>query len=500
MTQLEEFRQDLYENFLSCADLSAVRCPAQAGASMDLLDALTANTTARSVVELSLNGPFRRGYGSVYTAIDGFFQPDPLQSIQDPRRVYDKRLMGLIAPYLPEPKQNPFWLFGLDVTPAPRPFARTLEDRSFVYQPNTIGGNKPIAIGHQYSTLAFLPEKAQPQAPPWIVPLSIRRVGSIQTGTQVGVKQIEDLLGDETLPFAQDLCVEVADAAYSQVSFLGPLCQAHLDNLVTISRVRGNRILYRPAPPIEKEPGKRGRRPWYGQAFGLKDEGSWRPPDEETEVSYITPRRRHYRVQLEGWKDLLMRGTREYDMHQQFFTLIQCRVFNEKGEQVFQRPLWLLVIGSRREELSLLEIWRAYRQRYDLEHFFRFGKQRLLMNAYQTPDVEHEENWWQIVQLAYLQLWTARSLAQGLPKPWERYLPHQNPEVASPSATQRDFGRILRQIGTPAKVPKPRGKSPGRTPGQRLKPRPRHPACLCVARRQVIKKGAKKPTKAQQAA
>ncbi len=50
MTQLEQFRQDLYEQYLSCAD-----------ASMDLLDALTANTTARSVVELSLNSPFRRG-------------------------------------------------------------------------------------------------------------------------------------------------------------------------------------------------------------------------------------------------------------------------------------------------------------------------------------------------------------------------------------------------------------------------------------------------------
>ena len=480
MTQLEQFRQDVYGQLLNCAD-----------ASMDLVDALTSNTTARSVVELSLNASFRRSYGSVYTAISGFFHPDPFQSDQDARRVYDKRLMGLIAPHLPQPTQRPFWLFGLDVTPAPRPFARTLEDRSFIYQPNTIWGNKPIAIGHQYSTLAYLPEKGQPQAPPWIVPLSIRRVGSMQTGTQVGVKQIEDLLSDDTLPFAQDLCVEVADGAYSQVSFLGPLRQAHLGNLVTISRLRGNRTLYRPAPPIEKEPGKRGRHPWYGQPFKLKDETTWEPPDEETEVSYITPRGRRYRVQLQGWQNLLMRGSREYDMHQQFFTLIRCRTFNEKGEQVFQRPLWLLSIGTRREELSLFDIWQAYRQRYDLEHFFRFGKQRLLMNAYQTPDVEHEENWWQIVQVAYLQLWLARSLAQGLPKPWQRYLPNQHPEVATPSATQRDFGRIIRQIGTPANAPKPRGKSPGRAKGQRLTPRLRQP---------VIKKGTKKPDQAQRAA
>jgi len=480
MTQLEQFRQDMYANLLSCSD-----------ASMDLLDALSANTKARSVVELSLTASFRRGYGSVYRAIDGCFPADLFQSIQDRRRVYDKRLRGLLAPYLPQPKQRPFWLLGLDVTPAPRPFARTLKDRGFIYQPNTIRGNKPVAIGHQYSTLALLPEKFTPQALSWIVPLSMRRVDTTKTGIEMGLSQVEDVLSDETLPFAHDLCVQVEDATYSQVPFLGPLRQAHLDNLVTVARLRGNRILYRPAPPVEKEPGKRGRHPWYGQAFDLKNAATWGPVDEETEIAYLTPRGRHYRVVVQAWQNLLMRGTKDYDMHQQFFSLIHCRVFNEKGESVFQRPLWLLVMGKRREELSLTQIWQAYRQRYDLEHFFRFGKQRLLMNAYQTPDVEHEENWWQIVQGAYLQLWMARALAKGLPKPWERYLPHPNSEVASPSATQRDFGRILRQIGTPAQAPKRRGKSPGRAKGQCQKPRLRYP---------VVKKGSKKPEQAQRVA
>jgi hypothetical protein len=319
------------------------------------------------VVELSLNGPFRRGYGSVYTAIGGFFQPDPFLSIQNQRRTYDQKLLGLLFPYVPAPQQRPFWLFGLDVTPAPRPFARTLQDRGFVHQPNTIRGNKPVAIGHQYSTLALLPEKVQPQTPPWIVPLSTRRVKSDQTGTEVGVKQAEDILCDATSPFADDLCVEVADAAYSQVPFLGPLNKAHLNNLVTIARVRSNRTFYRPALPVEKEPEQRGHPAWYGCPFQLKNETTWDLPDEETEWVYLTPRGRHYRVVIQAWQNLLMRGTKDYKMHQQFFTLIRCRVFNEKGEPVFQRPLWLLVIGKRREELSLIQIWQAYRQRYDLE-------------------------------------------------------------------------------------------------------------------------------------
>ena len=152
--------------------------------------------------------------------------------------------------------------------------------------------------------------------------------------------------------------------------------------------------------------------------------------------------------------------------------------------------MWLLALGPRREELSLHDIWQAYRQRFDLEHFFRFGKQRLLMNAYQTPDVDYEENWWQIVCLAYTQLWLARSQAETLLRPWERYLPQPEAGITSPAQVQRDFGRIIGQIGTPAQAPKPRGYSPGRRQGDQPEGRPRQP---------VIKKGAKSPQKAQKA-
>ena len=201
-----------------------------------------------------------------------------------------------------------------------------------------------------------------------------------------------------------------------------------------------------------------------------------------------------YTVQLEGWHDLLRRGSRPHPMQTHPFTLVRARVVDEAGHPIFTRPMWLTVIGARRQELSLVDIWHAYRQRYDLEHFFRFGKQRLLMDAYQTPETTHEEHWWTLVQLAYWQLWLARDLAEKLPRPWERFHPrfkatrdgrdtesdHSGTVSPSPSDVQRDMARILRQFGTPARCPKPRGKSPGRSPGQRPGKRTRHP---------VIKKG-----------
>jgi hypothetical protein len=160
-------------------------------------------------------------------------------------------------------------------------------------------------------------------------------------------------------------------------------------------------------------------------------------------------------------------------MHEHPFTLVRIVRFDEQGVQVGQQPLWLLVIGERRHELSLSDIYHAYEQRFDLEHFFRFAKQKLLLTDFQTPAAEREEKWWQLVHLAYAQLWMARHVAQSLPRPWERSLSTMRSCRISPTLVQRDFARIIRQLGTPAQPPKRRGYSPGRRKGMKLRPRPR---------------------------
>ena len=484
--QLKQFRQQLYSSLAHRSDTI-----------MDLLDALSSNTTAKSAVELSLNPLFRRGYGSVYDGIQQFFQSVGIETTAEERRAQEQQLMQLIGSYLPKPQQQKYWLLGVDVTPAPRCFAATLTDRGYVYYPNTIASNKPVTIGHQYSALVLFPEKlqasaAQAPAPPWVVPLSLRRVTTAETKRSVGVQQVELLLNDQTLPFHQQLCVQVADSEYSVVSYLGEMTKH--ENLITIARVRSNRVFYETPPPRPASPSN-GHPIWYGTRFDLKDSNTWKEPDQAVQTTYTNHRGRVYSVQLECWQDLLMTGTREYPMHKHPFTLIRARVFDEAEKLVFQRPLWLLAMGQHRDELSLIEDWEAYERRYDVEHFFRFGKQRLLMTDYQTPEVQYEENWWQIVQLAYVQLWLARYLAEAMPRPWERYLPQFQTQTknqeASSSMVQRDFGRIIQEIGTPAKAPKPRGKSPGRTSGHRQKPRKRE---------KVIKKSVSKQTQKTRAA
>ncbi len=75
---------------------------------------------------------------------------------------------------------------------------------------------------------------------------------------------------------------------------------------------------------------------------------------------------------------------------------------------------------------------------------------------------------------AYVNLWSARNLAVVLPRPWETYLTQNESVKVSPSLVQRDFFRIISQMGTSAKSPKRRGYSSGRIKGYKKAPRTRH--------------------------
>lgn len=188
----QQFRHRLYTNL-----------PNRRDTLMDLLDALSSNQTARSPVELSLNPLFRRNYSALYKAVEHFnFNPDGASGLGEDtgspevleQLTKQQSLQQVIAEIIPTPKQRLFYLLGLDVTPIPRPYAQTLEERTFIYQPNPIKGNKPINIGHPYSILSVLPERTDGQAAPWCIPLSAQRVLPTQKGTEVGSAQLENAL------------------------------------------------------------------------------------------------------------------------------------------------------------------------------------------------------------------------------------------------------------------------------------------------------------------
>ena len=430
---------------------------------MDLVDAISSVADGKSVVEYSLAACYRRSYSTIFKA-------------QDEMDLAAMWLPNRLGPYLRRPKTWPFWLLMVDVTPAPRQYADTLEDRGMVYQPEVVKGKLPVTIGHQYSTVAQGLEPEAGVSSSWVLPLLTERVATDEDKEMVGSEQIERLLKDEKLPFGRELTVEVGDTSYSKPAYL----HAHrtFPNLVTVARVRSNRTFYQqyvPTAEVQANPGT-GHPKWYGERFSLADPETWTEPDETRTRQETSRRGKVYQVEIQAWHNLLMPGKHKPNrlpMHEHPFTLVRIVHYDEAGNAAFTRPLWLIVMGQRRHELSLTHIHQAYASRFDIEHFFRFGKQKLRLADFQTPVVSREENWWQLVHIAYAQLWMARHVADALPRPWERNLPAMKQRFISPTLVQRDFARIIRQLGTPAQPPKLRGIAPGRPKGTKLPKRPR---------------------------
>jgi hypothetical protein len=328
-----------------------------------------------------------------------------------------------------------------------------------VYQPTQIAGNKPIAIGHSYSMLAVIPERNEGDAP-WTIPLEMSRVSTESNSIEKGITQLNAVLSNPNLAWSKELCVTVVDSAYGNKNFLSPL-QQH-KNLVIVARSHSNRVFYQ-SPIISETPVGKGHPTWYGARFALKEPDTWSKPNEISQLSCKTRRGRIVNVTITAWSNMLMRGGKGKPTHQFPFTLLRIESFDASGQSLL-RPMWLIVIGARCGELSTVQAYLSYRQRFDLEHSFRFAKQNLLLTAFETTDVEHEQQWVKFVVLAYVQLWAAHALAVSLP--WEKHLISVSSTRISPSKVQQDWFRIISQLGSPAVSPKTRGYSSGRKLGQ----------------------------------
>jgi len=444
--RIQEFRSKLYNFF-----------PKRSDAIMNLLDALTSHGhRCKSIIQLSNVNCFDRQYSSITDAIaDGL-----------PHADFNK-IRKLIYDYATKKSERNYCLFIIDCTPNPRPYARKLVDRHITHFPNPAPGNKPIVIGHQYSALTMLPNNDLDKGKHWVVPISTKRVESCKKGNEVGMAQIVESIN--TLELEQELCVTVGDTLYGTEQCR--ISAGKQGNLVHIFRINSKRNLYSMPTLTGSDTSKKGRKIEFGNKMNLSDVKTHRACDQYEEKTWTNAKGKEYTVQMRRWGDMLLRGSRKYHSSEHPMDLIQIILLNDRKEEVYIRPLWLSVFGTRRNEISLFDAYQSYNSRYDIEHFFRFSKQNLLLDAYQTPDVEHEELWWQFCMLAYTQLYLGKNSIANSAQPWERYLPeyknikNETKSTITPSQAQRGFADLLKIIGTPAKACVARGKTSGRKVG-----------------------------------
>ncbi|MFN0065419.1 MAG: transposase [Chlamydiales bacterium] len=441
--KLQNFRTSLHRLFTKRAD-----------ALFNLLDALSRDGHQfKSVVELSQSVSFERSYNSITDGITrGLSHTD------------FKKTEQLVFDHTRAEKGKPH-LFFTDCTANPRPFAKVMQQRGIVHSPNPAPGNKPICVGHQYSLLAMSPKGERSKNGRWLIPMSMKRVALNEKGNETGVHQVVEMIKE--LGIEDELCINTGDSLYGSEG-----CRKEAvsqENLVQMFRLSNKRKLYQ-TPEYDKVQ-RPGRRKLFGDKVILSNPSTHPKPDAVETVSMTTKKGKTYQVELTFFKNLLIRGSKDFASQEHPLNVVKAVVTDDCGVAVFKRPLWIALIGKRKDEVSPKMAYDTYLNRYDIEHFFRFGKQKLLLDSYQTPEVTHEEDWWRFVPLAYVQLYLANQLSDLLPKPWERYLPnYKNPDEKSglektPSQTQRAFANILEVIGTPAAPSVPRGRPTGRVTG-----------------------------------
>ena len=96
--------------------------------------------------------------------------------------------------------------------------------------------------------------------------------------------------------------------------------------------------------------------------------------------------------------------------------------------KIFQENLFTAVSGMEKDKLSTEQTVIEHQERYGIEPFFRFSKQNLFLESFQTPRDQHLKNWFLIIQLA---IWLLYQVAQEAPKctpKGHQYLPKEKSE------------------------------------------------------------------------
>ena len=343
--------------------------------------------------------------------------------------------------------------YALDGTGWPRPRARTMDDRQYVYLPTSAVNGGSVCVGYPYSLLDWVPE---PNAS-WSLSVSVRRIASWESAKSVGIEQIR-ALNEARKDSKSVLDIVAGDGKYGNAGFLRPL-QGQRCGLVV--RLRKDRVLYR--TPEEPKVRKRGRPKIHGKRFAFKETETWCNPDEVIKLEND----RWGQVRLERWNDL--HGKLDADVP---FDVIRASVHLERDKP--PKPIWLAWQAPSAVpegiQVDAAMIWQAYCHRWPVEPNIRFRKQRLGWCKPQFQDKETGDRWSWLVALAVWVLYLARPFVQDHPLPW------QKPQYRlTPQRVQQGLPLIFSQFGSPTRTPKVRGIPSGWPKGRSRSPKQRFP-------------------------
>jgi hypothetical protein len=422
----------------------------------DLLDAVLTATAPETLARLTLAPGFRRGWASASDALaDGRLHLDVVRAL----------LLRTLPPVPARDLLRPLWVG--DASTWPRPEAKTSPERTYCRRVAAGVPQGGVVPGWEYHWLVAVPEADGS----WVLPLDVARrrppPGGAATPTALVLGQVRAALAGA--PAGAPPPVVALDSGYDPV----PLARARHEPAGlaadVVVRLAAHRVLYRDPGPY----GGRGRPRVHGAAFRFKDPATHHAPDRQATLEHPD----YGAVAVSAWEGLHVRHAPAAP-----FALVRVQVGRLPRRARPPAPLWLAWIGGPLPD-DLLLVWRWYLRRFTVEHGLRFAKQTLGWTTVRPRDPAAADRWTWLIALALWQLWLARPLVAARRLTWE---PPQPPGRLSPGRVRRAFAGLFAQVGTPARPPTPRGKSPGRRRGHAPGP---HPRCA------VVRRTPKRPTR-----
>jgi hypothetical protein len=428
---LADFRRTLYGCFRRAGD-----------ALMNIVDALLSETPAQSLAELSLSPFFRRQWPSLYEAFqDATIDRDALQK--------------LFAQYAPQPAPGHRLVLGGDASSILRVASKSASDRTYVHASNLPDGVKPVRAGWQFSTLAVLPQTSSS----WTYLLDNCRIPSSGTQASVMAEQLGQILG--LLPVRP---LWLGDGYYGSYIFLALVADLPCD---VLARFASNRVLYRDPSP---HPPRRGHPTWHGERFACNAASTQGTPD----ACWAGTDAKGHKIEVACWHRLHFKRARHI-----LLSLLRVTRHGATDTKRDPRVSWFVFRGLVLPALATVPA--LYARRYSLEHGYRVDKQDLLWQTPRLRTPKQFEHWTDLLACVRNQLFLARDLAGDLRQAWE-----SSRRESTPQQVRRCMGRIITELGTPARVCQPRGNSPGWPRGRARQAVPTYP---------VVYKASAKPQK-----
>ena len=446
MNDLRAFREHLHNCLVRRTD-----------ALFELCDAVLAASNAPSPAHLSLEAVHRRGWGSLHAALSkGSIDVEALQDL-----LAQQPLAEGGSGDVPR-------VYAVDQSPWPRCDAEASPGRGYYYHPSRHSAGQPIVAGWSYQLVAEIGFERDS----WVAPVDARRVPPEQDANDAAAEQIRALVSRLARRDAggSEPPLFVFDAGYDPVRLQQDLEVCHAQILV---RLHSTRAFYADPPKPERRPV--GRPFVHGKKFDLKDPSSWHEPSAE----HCSEDAGYGKVRVRAWSGLHPKTRRAGERYgsgsaavaRGTVVLVEVERLPRGERRRKPKKLWLWWNGESEPDLGLL--WRGYVRRFDVEHGVKMLKSGL---GWTTPRVRHPEQadlWTWLVLAAYTQLRLARGIVADRRLPWEKPLPIQK---LSPTRVLRNFASLLPALGTPARAPKPCGRSPGRPKGKLSGRAKRYPA------------------------